>query len=550
MAIYSLDLETTSKAGPGGRVEAFLCGVCEVYKPYTFWISDNIHDLIRYMLRQGGIYYAHHLKFDYAFIFAAIHDQDLHIDELITGTSQIVRRVIVTNRDGESFELRDSYSLFACSLGEVFQNWNTDFTHKHEVIYYETRPVFVSDEFMAYFRADVLGLAEALSHRLALGANKLTTSSDSKYLLEQSVNDDFAGTRTRNPFRAWFFPSLSYDTDKRLRPWYRGGYCYVSPEWSRRTINEPVSVYDKNSMYPEIMQNRILPYGPPYEFSGRPPAAGLFVVCITVDWCELKPGWPPFLINGLKNAWLSHEYVSQVSEDDREHLRTFYLTNIELDLFFRAYTYSGLVYHGGYRFKSRTGVMRSYIEHYGAMKRENGPRRAFAKSMLNAPSGKFGESPDGLLYRSVMTAGVQKFKEKPEEERKPFYLPMSIFITAYGRCELIEQIHAVGSDFVYCDTDSVHCAGAHEHQFDIDPVRFGAWKHEGVFSRSKYLRSKRYAHETSDGVVSYVCAGIDSDDIARALPGLDFFEPGASVTVRRMRMVAGGMAFCEEEVSI
>ena len=309
-------------------------------------------------------------------------------------------------------------------------------------------------------------------------------------------------------------------------------------------------MYDKNSMYPEIKQNRLLPYGQPYSFSGRPPAAGLFVVCITVDWCELKEGWPPFLLNGLKNSWLSHEYVTQVSEDDREQMRTFFLTNTELDLFFRAYTYSGLTYHGGFRFKSRAGVMRSYIEHYGAMKRENGPRRAFAKAMLNAPSGKFGESPDGLLFRSVMTGGVQKFKEQPADERKPFYLPMSIFITSYGRCELIEHIHQTGSDFVYCDTDSIHCVGSHSELFDIDPVRFGAWKKEGCFSRSKYLRSKRYAHETADGVVSYVCAGIDSDDIAMALPGLDFFEPGALVSVRRMRMIAGGMAFCEEQVSI
>ena len=544
--IYAIDLETTTEH----PLEAYLLGMCPCDNLAEFAYTDRVEVFVDWMFTAGGIYYAHNLKFDYSFLYPYFVSQGYHLDELITGREKRIRSVVVTNHDGEVFTLRDSYAIFSAPLASVLAGWNKTHTHKAAVEFYAHRPTVVDPVFFDYFKTDVVGLAEALAKRLALGRGKLTTSSDSRVILEEIVNDANKTDRCAQPVRAWLFPSLSLETDTALRPWYRGGLCYVNPERAGETIDEPVSVYDTNSMYPFFMSEGRLPYGKPVAFDGEPPRSRQFVVKIVLDWFSLRENYIPFVTNGSRTSYLSTEYAAHVGEGEPVELRALYLTRPEYELFKRAYDYGEMTHCGGFWFKSRVGLLAPYVEHFAGLKQtETGAVREFAKLMLNAPSGKFGENPHGQRYESAMIDGVQRFRVVPDEPRRPFYLPMSIFITALARCYLVEHIARVGDDFVYCDTDSVHCVGDHDAAFELDGQRFGAWKKEGVFSRSRYLRTKRYANEDAQGV-KYKCAGIHSRFLEKHVGGLEGFVTGRAVPVTRMRMQEGGMRLVTMEVTI
>ena len=60
------------------------------------------------------------------------------------------------------------------------------------------------------------------------------------------------------------------------------------------------------------------------------------------------------------------------------------------------------------------------------------------------------------------------------------------------------------------DTDSIHTGLSIEElkQFcEIDPVKLGAWKHEGDFEKAKFVRQKCYI-ELVDGNLEVTCAGM------------------------------------------
>lgn len=64
--------------------------------------------------------------------------------------------------------------------------------------------------------------------------------------------------------------------------------------------------------------------------------------------------------------------------------------------------------------------------------------------------------------------------------------------------------------YIYSDTDSIHTLLPIEElkQFcDIDPVRLGAWKHEGSFTKAKFIRQKCYLEEM-EGNIQITCAGL------------------------------------------
>ena len=64
--------------------------------------------------------------------------------------------------------------------------------------------------------------------------------------------------------------------------------------------------------------------------------------------------------------------------------------------------------------------------------------------------------------------------------------------------------------YIYSDTDSIHSLLSIEelNQFcDIDPVKLGAWKHEGSFTKARFIRQKCYIEEI-DGKLEITCAGM------------------------------------------
>ena len=153
--------------------------------------------------------------------------------------------------------------------------------------------------------------------------------------------------------------------------------------------------------------------------------------------------------------------------------------------------------------------------------KETSGQRTLAKLMLNALYGKFATSLEiqsKIPY--IDEKGIIHYALTEKEQKTGLYLPIGSFITAYAREKTIRTSQAIkdyslnkyGKDmYIYSDTDSIHTLLPIEElkQFcDIDDVRLGAWKHEGTFPHSKFVRQKTYVEVDDDKLVHITCAGM------------------------------------------
>ena len=75
---------------------------------------------------------------------------------------------------------------------------------------------------------------------------------------------------------------------------------------------------------------------------------------------------------------------------------------------------------------------------------------------------------------------------------------------------IIHLINTVKTCTTIPDTDSIHCGITIEElqQFcEIDNVKLGAWKHEGTFTKAKFIRQKCYLEEMNNEI-NITCAGM------------------------------------------
>lgn len=98
---------------------------------------------------------------------------------------------------------------------------------------------------------------------------------------------------------------------------------------------------------------------------------------------------------------------------------------------------------------------------------------------------------------------------------------MGCFITAYARDKIIRTSQKIvdyslkkyGKNlYVYSDTDSCHSLLSEDELktfLDIDPVRLGALKCEGKFTRARFIRQKTYIEEI-DNKLKITCASMPS----------------------------------------
>ena len=104
-----------------------------------------------------------------------------------------------------------------------------------------------------------------------------------------------------------------------------------------------------------------------------------------------------------------------------------------------------------------------------------------------------------------------------KEQKDGIYLPIGSFITAYAREKTIRTSQAIkdysiekyGEDYyIYSDTDSVHTKLSIEEltKFcDIDDVRLGAWKNEGLATRRKICKAKMLFRRNRRKNKYYLC---------------------------------------------
>lgn len=424
-------------------------------------------------------------------------------------------------KDGKSkgkrrrtIKIYDSLKRIKGSVAEIAVSYGVG-TVKGDCDYSAPRPIGYQPtaEEVNYCVTDCVIILRALQQVFETNENfkkKMTVASASLATYKQTIGE----MRFKD-----FFPLLPDPMDAAIRKAYRGGYTYLKPKFCM--TEQPSYVYDINSMYPYIMVSRLLPWGYPQYFRGQPiddKNFPLWVAHITA-YFDIKPDKLPTI--QLKHSGFFFNPTDYLTDSGGESV-DLYITNVDFDVISDCYNLRGVEWVDGYRFRATKGMFTEYIDMWMKVKQTSkGAKRQTAKTLLNSLYGKTGASPTREHKIIHVENDTLKFTRSKPEESDTVYIPAAVFITSYAR-EYIQKEMMKHPEAMYCDTDSIHCC-APVSEIEIDPVKLGAWKLEGEFFRSKFIRAKCYVEEDEKGE-HYTVAG--ATDKVKQNMTFDAFEVG------------------------
>lgn len=514
--MYVADFETTTDVDDC-RVWAW--GLCDIDNTEHFEYGNTLDGFMMRMeelSKQNETVYWHNLKFDSEFTMVWLFNhgwkhitdrsdtEDKTFTTLISDkgvfyTMELIFKKFKTRLHHITF--RDSLKVLPMTADQVAKAYNLPIRKLHiDYAAYREPGHILTEEEVDYLRNDCVIIAQALHIQFEQGMTKMTTASNALADYKQIIG--------KSNFERWF-PEPDYDSD--VRQSYKGGFTYANPRFTNQEIGEGI-VLDVNSLYPSQMYTKPLPYGEPRFYSGKYEPNRLFDLYIQIITCnfELKPGRIPTI--QLKNSlsFIPTEYLTSSKGEDI----TLCLTSVDLELFFTQYNVFNLEYICGWAFKSSTILFKDYIDKWYAVKEQatiegNSALRSIAKTYLNSLYGRFAVNPvvqNKIPY--LADDGSIKYYLGEKGTRKPLYIPIGTFITAWARYTTITAAQTVYDRFLYADTDSLHLIGKElPSGLEIDDTKLGAWKHESTFTRAKYIRAKTYIEEIN-GKLEVTCAGL------------------------------------------
>lgn len=584
MRCFTADFETTTKVDDC-RVWAY--AICEIGDPDNFQYGNSLDDFMEWCAydRQNFKIYFHNLKFDGEFIlwwlldngFEWVNDKkdrhDKSFTTLITDMGawysiEVYFKCYKSRVNKVTFY--DSLKILNFSVAQIAEDFNLPIK-KLELDYKADRPKghILTPHEVDYIRNDVEIMARALDYMFNdAGLTKMTIGSDAL--------SDF---KSRCKSFKQYFPELDLETDAEIRLSYKGGFTYLCDNYLNAETGGGVT-FDVNSMYPAKMVQEYLPIGYPERFEGKyepDPLYNLFVQQLTCSF-DIKPGFIPTIQLKRNMSFMPNEYIKSTHGE----LVTLTLASPDLELFFEHYDVDNIVYHGGFKFKSCKGLFDEYINYWteqkiNAKKERNGAKTRTAKLMLNSLYGKFGLNPRGAKKAPYIGDDETVHQMMLEvEERKPIYIPVATFITAYARKYIIESgqkmrewtLKNKGFDgMAYFDTDSMHVIGINEDDvkelskdLNIDDYELGAWKLESKFVRAKYIRQKCYIEQGEDGVINVTVAGfpkklshlVTFDNFNLGFSTLNFTDEEIGEAGRKLtyKHVKGGVILADTDFTI
>lgn len=515
MRTYTADFETTTDPDDC-RVWAY--AVCDVRDTDFVVYGNSIEDFIEWCRAAANCQlYFHNLGFDGAFILDYLekngwrwvednkHVSDMTYTTLISDMNQMYQ---ITLYFSKYFKVKiyDSLKVIPLSVRAMAKSYGLE-EGKGELDYehYREPGHILTDEEKDYIRRDVQIVAKVLVEFIDEGLTKMTAGSNALYQYKKSLGGDKIFRR--------IYPELECDEDKFIRKAYRGGFTYVDPRFACREIGSGI-VFDVNSLYPSVMRQANLPIGKPKWFDGEPKPERRYPLWVAMVTCrfKIKDDHIPCIQLKGNMRFKQTEYIRESGVSV-----TFTVTNVDWELITQQYDVMSVEWFGGFKFQSSNEQFAEYVDFYTeqkiqATKDGNAGKRQIAKLMLNSLYGKFatrleikGRKPE------LQEDNVVRYVDMEPQQRKPVYLPVGVFVTAYARYKTISSAQNVYDRFVYADTDSLHLIGTEIPEgLDVDPVRLGAWKHESTFTRAKFLRAKCYTEEIEGSLSTHV-AGMPSN---------------------------------------
>lgn len=498
----------------------------------TVYIGNSIDSFFEWLSGRNTVCYFHNLKFDGEFILSYLLNKGYKFsdsresktfDALITDTGLFYSITVIFEKKNKTYKkvvFYDSLKKLPFKVATISKAFELK-DEKLEIDYKAPRPVGheLTQEERDYIVNDCRIVANALQIQFNKGLKKMTNASDALNGYKEIIG--------KNIFEKWF-PVLPFELDADIRRAYKGGYVYLNPKHKNERGLKGITL-DVNSLYPSVMYDCMLPYGYPMYFEGEPDPDekyNLFIVRLECAF-DLKPKHLPTLQLKNNRAFIETEYLTSSDGDIVEMT----LTSVDLALFLDHYDVSGLRYINGWKFKGVKGLFKDYIDYWSHIKETTtGAMRQLAKLMLNSLYGKFATNPkaykracymdeNGIVRYEVIDSKekAKKYGIAPPELRDPVYTAMGAFITAYARNKTIRSGQTVFDRFIYADTDSLHLIGYDVPEgLEVHPTKLGAWKHEGSFSDSKYIRAKTYMetmHETKPRDLKTFVRLLDDDKV-------------------------------------
>lgn len=517
------DFETTTieRKKLDGTSHVWACGLCEVGNPTNTIILRSMEEFITWCESQktNDTVYFHNLRFDGNFIvqhllrngykFAATPQEKASrtFTTLISDKSlwyQIEVFFRIKGKNVNKVTILDSLKLIPLSVSAIAKSFKLPI-QKGSIDYsahdFLPEGADLTSEEKEYLIHDVQIVEHAVNFFHEQGLNKMTIGACALEEFKKLINKKY--------FKMYFPPPF-YDADVRRA--YKGGFTYLNPKFKNKIL-ENMIVLDVNSLYPSVMagsDGEVLPYGTPIFYEGKYEPDVLYPLYIQKITCgfKLKPNKIPTIQIKHNMYYQGNQYLTS-SDGDRP---TLYLTSVDLELFKEQYEIYDPVYESGWKFKgiAAGSIFGDYIEKWSSVKiksKEEGNHGMYliSKLFLNSLYGKFGSAVSVESKEPYLDDNNKiHFRKSEPVEKEGVYIAMACFITAWSRFKTISAAQRITDDyiagkskiqFVYADTDSLHCVSPDyslPESLDIHPTKLGAWDHEANAVKAKFLRQKCY----------------------------------------------------------
>ena len=523
-------------------------------------LSNDIESFFKYLEDKNTKCYFHNLKFDGEFILAYLARngykyvpgkadgrrvalQSKEYTTLITNTGLFYSIEVMFDRVDKTHHKKvtflDSLKKLPFKVATIAKAFELEMS-KGDIDYKAHRPKGhqLTPEEKDYIIRDCKIVAQALKIQFKEGLKKMTNASDAMGHYKEILGKGNFEKR---------FPVLPVELDASIRRAYKGGFVYLNPKY-KGVEGLQGKQYDVNSLYPWAMYDQLLPYGYPCFFEGEPPENKNYPLYIVRFKCtfEIKPGYIPMLQLKNNGRYVVTEYLTTSKFKQGGYWCNepveIVLTNVDFKLFREHYNTGPIEYLDGFMFKGMRGMFKQYIDYWMHIKETTtGAKRQLAKLQLNSLYGRFAMATKTSVKIPYLDEdGIIQYKYSDEETKDPVYTAMACFITAYAREKTVRSAQAHYDRFIYADTDSLKLVGYEEPEgLEIHPTRLGAWKDEGDFTHSKWIRAKTYM-TTVDGKTKVTCAGMP--DNVKEQVNYENFEPGSTFTGKLVpRRYPGGV---------
>jgi hypothetical protein len=548
---FSCDFETTTKIDDC-RVWAY--GYMEIGNKKNFKIGNSLNEFMEWVEKIQADLYFHNLRFDGEFIVNWLLKKGFKWEK--TGAPMTFNTIISSMGQWYAIDIcfgykgkkklhtmiYDSLKKLPFPVKKIAKDFKLSIM-KGDIDYHLERPIGweITPEEYDYIKNDIEIIADALNIQFSQGLDRMTNGSDSL--------KGFKSVISKQMFER-LFPVLSLPMDKELRRAYRGGFTWLNDKYAEKEIGVGI-VFDVNSLYPSQMYDRPLPFGLPIKFEGKytdDENYPLFIQCIECEF-QLKEGYIPTIQIKQNLAFRQNEYLKS-SNGERVEL---YVTNVDLELIQEHYDLYDVEYLGGWKFRQKTGIFRDFIDKWMYVKTHSeGAEKFLAKLQLNSLYGKFASNPNVTgKVPFLKEDGSCGFRVGEEEFKDPIYTPMGIFITSWARYTTISTAQKCFDRIIYCDTDSIHLVGdtiPDAIKDIVDSDKLGYWKHEGTFTRAKFIRQKTYIEEVN-GHLEVKCAGMP--EAIKKHVTFDNFKVGFTSFGKLLpKHVNGGVVLVDTEFTI